>query len=104
MTTYFIVCCTCANAVEAQRIATVLVEERLAACANIFPSICSIYRWEGKVESAEEWLLFIKSAEPHYPRLRDRITELHSYDTPEIIALPIIAGSEKYLSWLRGQL
>src|SRR3954463_15994005 len=60
MTDAFIVCCTCANAVEAKRIAKALVEERLAACANIFPSICSIYRWEGKVESAEEWLLFIK--------------------------------------------
>ena len=104
MTNHFIVCCTCANAVEAQRIATTLVEERLAACANIFPSICSIYRWKGKVESAEEWLLFIKSAEPHFSKLCDRITELHSYDTPEIIALPIIAGSEKYLSWLKAQL
>lgn len=100
----FIVCCTCANAVEAKRIATTLIEERLAACINIFPSICSIYRWEGKVESAEEWLLLIKSAEPYFPRLRDRITELHSYDTPEIIVLPIIAGSEKYLSWLKEQL
>lgn len=100
----FIVCCTCANAVEARRIATTLVEERLAACINILPSICSIYRWKGKVESAEEWLLLIKSAEPYFSKLRDRIAELHSYDTPEIIMLPIVAGSERYLSWLKEQL
>ncbi len=100
----FIVCCTCANAVEARQIAATLVEERLAACVNILPSICSIYRWQEKVESAEEWLLLIKSAEPHFPKLRDRITELHSYDTPEIVALNIAAGSEKYLSWLKAQL
>ena len=103
MTDSVIVLCTCANHEEAARLAHALVEERLAACVNILPPIRSVYRWQGVVESAEEVLLLIKTIEPRFPALRDRILELHSYDVPEIIAVPITGGSEKYLSWLRDQ-
>ena len=99
-----IVLCTCSNAEEAERIAHSAVNECLAACVNILPGIRSIYRWQDAVESAEEILLLIKTTEAGFPKLRDRIVELHSYETPELLALPITAGSDKYLSWLRAQL
>jgi periplasmic divalent cation tolerance protein len=103
MTDAVIVLCTCSSETEANHIAGALVDARLAACVNILPSpIQSIYRWKGKVEEAQEILLLIKTTQERFPALRDRIAELHSYETPEIIALPIWAGSEKYLAWLRG--
>ena len=80
--------------------AEALVESRLAACVNLLGGIQSIYRWEGEVEMAREVLLLIKSTADRWDELRTRITELHSYDTPEIIAVPITAGSEKYLNWI----
>ncbi len=101
---FLIVFCTCPNAEEAERIAHAVVDERLAACVNILPAMRSIYRWQDAVESAEEILLLIKTTEAEFRKLRDRIIELHSYDTPEVIAIPITAGSDKYLSWLRAQL
>ena len=94
---------TCGNEDEALRIARALVDERLAACVNVLPAVRSIYRWLDKVEEAGEVLLIIKSTQARMERLRNRIAELHSYDVPEIIALPIVAGSEKYLAWLREQ-
>ena len=98
-----IVFCTCENAEQGRRIAEALVEARLAACVNILPPLRSVYRWQGKIESAEEVLLLIKTTAGRFPALEDRIQQLHSYDTPEIIAIPIAAGSEKYLDWLREQ-
>ncbi len=95
--------CTCGKKEEAASIARTLVEERLAACVNVMPGIESVYRWRGKVESAEEVLLLVKTTEERFPAVRDRIAELHSYDTPEIIALPVMTGSENYLAWLRDQ-
>ncbi len=83
--------------------AEALVESKLAACVNLLSGIQSVYRWEGKVETAREVLLLIKSTAARFDELRDRITELHSYDTPEVIALPITAGSDKYLDWIRGE-
>lgn len=77
-----------------------LVEERLAACVNIIPKIESIYRWEGKVCHDEELLLICKTDRAHYQRLEDTVRALHSYTTPEIIALPITGGSHAYLQWL----
>lgn len=103
MTDALIVLCTCTNTEEAERIARPLVEQRFAACVNILPAVRSIYRWQDKVESASEVLLIIKSTTAAFPLLRDRITELHSYDVPEIIALPIVDGTDAYLSWLRAQ-
>jgi periplasmic divalent cation tolerance protein len=98
-----IVLCSCADMTAARRIANAVVEERLAACANILPAVESVYRWREKVETATETLLLIKATAASFPALREKILELHSYDTPEIIALPIVAGLEKYLRWLDEQ-
>lgn len=97
---YILVLCTCPEDVVAAKIATTLVEESLAACVNRFPRMVSIYRFEGKVESDTESLLLIKTAERLLDRLTKRILELHPYKVPEVIALPIQGGSERYLEWL----
>ncbi|MEQ8162029.1 MAG: divalent-cation tolerance protein CutA, partial [Smithellaceae bacterium] len=88
---------------EAQKIARHLVEQRVAACVQIAGPIISTYRWQGKVETAEEWLCVIKTRESLYPELEKAIISLHSYETPEIIAVPIIKGSREYLSWLKRE-
>lgn len=85
---------------EASRIATELVERRLAACVNVIPQIESIYRWEGKVERANECLLIIKTHASAFEKLRDAIQELHSYDVPECIMLEVADGSVSYLKWI----
>ncbi len=101
MTDKIVVLVTCGSAVEAGRIARRLVHRRLAACANVVRSaVRSTYRWKGKVETATEHLLVIKSARKLLPALRGEIERLHSYDVPEVIALPIVAGSPAYLKWL----
>lgn len=92
---------TCVDEEQAFLIARALIEERLAACVNVLPSIQSIYRWKGAVESAKEVLLLAKTTEHVFPALRDRIVELHSYEVPEVIAVPVAAGLEAYLSWVR---
>lgn len=93
--------CTCSNADEARRIARDLVASRLAACVNILPLVESIYRWQGEVETAQEALLVIKTVRERFPDVQQRILHLHSYDTPEIIALPVATGLEKYLAWIQ---
>jgi len=85
---------------EALRIARAVVDEKLAACAGIIPSIRSIYRWKGEICDAEERLLIIKSRFELFPTLQQRIKQLHSYEVPEIIGIPIRVGSEDYLNWL----
>jgi len=85
---------------EALNIAKAAVEERLAACANLIPKIRSIYRWEGKVCDEPECYLIIKTRKALFHTLRDRVKDLHSYEVPEIIALPIIEGLEDYLEWI----
>jgi|SRR3984957_15701201 periplasmic divalent cation tolerance protein len=100
MTDKQIILSTAASADEARKIARELVERRLAACVNIIPQIESIYRWQDKVESAQEWLLLIKTNAEQFPAVRDAICELHSYDVPECIALNIEDGSPEYLQWL----
>jgi periplasmic divalent cation tolerance protein len=87
----------------AQRIATALVEAGEAACVSIVPGIRSIYRWEGKACNEGELLLIIKSVAERYEDVRARIRQLHSYQVPEVIALPIAAGDPAYLSWLTSQ-
>lgn len=86
---------------EAEQIAEALVGERLAACVSIAGPVRSIYRWEGVVERSDEHLLLIKTRRAIFEALAERIRELHSYTTPEVIALPIEAGSAAYLAWLR---
>jgi periplasmic divalent cation tolerance protein len=85
---------------EAQRIAQVLVAERLAACVNIAGPVRSIYRWLGKIEHAGEYMLVIKTAKRHFSKLERKVRELHSYKVPEIIAVALVEGSKPYLAWL----
>jgi len=105
MTDKLVVLVTCRSAKEAERIARSLVAARLAACGNILRSpVRSIYRWKEKIESAREVLLVIKTSRRRFPALQAAIKRLHSYEVPEIIALPIAAGSRAYLSWLAESL
>ena len=91
---------TTATVEDARRIAQGLVERRLAACVQIVGPIESIYRWEGKVEKATEFQCWIKTREELFGRVEQTIRELHSYDVPEILAAPVVQGSEAYLDWL----
>jgi periplasmic divalent cation tolerance protein len=95
-----IVLTTAGSQDEARKIANALVERRLAACVNIVQQIESIYRWQGKVETATEWLLVIKTQARAFERVRDAIKELHSYDLPECVMLEVEAGSSEYLNWI----
>lgn len=100
-----IVFVTCANRREAAKIARAIVEARLAACANILPGrLHSIYRWKGRVESARETMMILKTSRRRFDALRRKIVRLHSYNTPEIIALPITIGARKYLAWIEDSL
>ncbi|MEW6738394.1 MAG: divalent-cation tolerance protein CutA [Nitrospirota bacterium] len=92
---------TAPNEDEAARIAKAIVEERLAGCANIVKGIRSIYSWQGKIEDDAEVLMIVKTQRHLFEPLKRRVKELHSYTVPEIIALPIIEGSEDYLNWLK---
>ena len=89
---------------DAERMAKAIVERRLAGCVQILGPIRSTYWWKGKLETTEEWLLLMKSSKDLYERLEGAIKELHPYEVPEIIAMPIVAGSEDYLGWLRGEI
>jgi periplasmic divalent cation tolerance protein len=100
MTDKILVLTTASSKDEARKIARALVERLLAACVNIVPQVGSIYRWEGEVEEAEEWLLIVKTTRGAFERVRDAISELHSYDVPECISISIESGSPKYLNWL----
>jgi len=95
-----IVLTTAGSQEEARKIARALVERKLAACVNIGPQVESIYRWQGKVESAAEWLLIIKTRAEVFERVRDSIRELHSYELPECVMLEVSGGSEDYLTWI----
>lgn len=92
---------TAPNEDEAAKIAKTLVEQRLAACVNIVRGIRSIYTWQGKIEDDAEVLMIAKTQRHLFESLKTRVKELHSYTVPEIIALPIIDGSEDYLNWLK---
>lgn len=87
----------------ADRLATALVEARLAACANLVPGVTSIYRWEGAVERAKEVLLVLKTTRQRLPALLERAAELHPYDVPEVLALPVEAGHVPYLRWVADE-
>ena len=100
MTDKRIVLSTAGSAEEARKIANHLVENQLAACVNIVPNIQSIYRWQGKVDSSQEWLLLIKTTAKKTDDVREAIRELHSYDLPECIAIAIEDGSAEYLQWI----
>ena len=101
---FILVLSTASSKEEAERIATGLVEGQLAACVNILPGLTSVYRWKDAIEHADEVLLLIKSTKRVFPELEQAIREAHSYDVPEVLAIPIEAGSDGYLSWLAGGL
>lgn len=104
MTGFLQVMTTTANREDAEKIARALVERRLAGCVQLVGPIHSTYWWDGAVETAEEYLCLVKSSHEAYPALEAAIQELHSYDVPEILALPVAAGSAAYLTWLQSEL
>jgi periplasmic divalent cation tolerance protein len=104
MTDKIVVLNTCSSKEEAERLARLLVDGRLAACVSIVPGVRSVYRWQGKVESAEECLLLIKSSRPLFEQLRDALQKAHTYEVPEVLALPVVAGAAPYLDWLQSNL
>lgn len=91
---------TVASPEDAERVARALVEERLAACVNVVPGLVSYYRWKGRVERDDELLLVIKTARPRVEAMRARLVELHPYEVPELIVLPVQGGHPPYLAWL----
>ena len=99
-----IVLTTAGSQEEAHKIAQSLVEKQLAACVNIVPHIESVYRWQGKVETANEWLLVIKTLNTNFSQVCDLIKKLHSYELPECIKLEISGGSQEYLQWIKENL
>jgi periplasmic divalent cation tolerance protein len=104
MTEAFVVFSTFATEEDAARAARVLVEERLIACANILPGARSIYRWEGKVADAREVVVLMKTRKQDWAALMSRLHDLHTYDTPECVAVRIAAGAPKYMAWLDAAL
>ena len=95
-----VVLMTAPSSAEAERIAEVLVSQQLAACVQILPGLQSIYVWQGKVQRESEVMVLAKTTQNNFAKLEREIHAIHSYETPEIVALPIVAGSEPYLSWL----
>lgn len=97
---HVIVFVTASSSEEAARIGRTLVDEQLAACVNLIPSVASTYRWRGQVEDAAEALLIVKTRQDLVERLTRRVQALHSYTVPEVIALPVVGGNPEYLRWI----
>lgn len=104
MTDKIVVLTTCDSERQATQLARALVDQRVAACVNILPGARSIYRWKDEIEDAAEWLLVIKSRRDLFPALRAAVEKLHTYEIPELIAMPLVEGSEPYLAWLDREL
>ena len=104
MTDGIVVLSACATAEEAERIARVLLEKRLAACVNVLPGARSLYHWRGAIEESAEWLLVIKSRGELFAELRGEIERLHSYEVPEVLALTVVDGAPAYLDWMGHEL
>lgn len=100
MSEYALVLSTCPNGDVSQRLAQTLVEEKLAACVNVVPGLRSFYVWQGRAESSDEQLLIIKTRVHVYPQLEKRLQELHPYELPEILMIPVNAGLPPYLAWI----
>ncbi len=103
MSTYGIVLCTCPDSGAADSLARHLVESRLAACVNQVRGVRSVYEWQGNIETSDEILLVIKTRRDLYPKLETTLRALHPYELPEIIMVPIEAGSSDYLGWISEQ-
>lgn len=104
MTDKIVILSACDSEEQAARLARQLVELRLAACVNIVPGARSVYRWKGAIEDASEWLLVIKSRRDLFSSIRSEIAKTHSYEVPELLALPVVEGSVSYLEWMDREL
>jgi len=104
MTEYIQIFTTIERREDAEKIATILTEKRLASCVQIIGPLLSIYWWKGNIEKTEEWLCIIKSKKNLYHELEKTILEIHPYQVPEILALPVFTGSKDYLKWLNDEL
>jgi periplasmic divalent cation tolerance protein len=104
MTDKIVVLSTCATGEEAEKLARLLVEQRLAACVNVIPGIRSYYRWKGAVEADGECLLIMKSSRDLFGSLTAALEKAHSYEVPEALAIPIVDGAANYLNWLGANL
>ena len=104
MTDKIVVFSTCASPEDGERLARALVDGRLAACVSVAPGARSFYRWKGAIESADECLLIIKTTRERFDALRAAFENLHPYEVPELIALPVVEGAQNYLSWLEASL
>ncbi len=104
MTDKIVILSACDSQEQAARLARHLVEMRLAACVNIVAGVRSVYRWKGAIEDATEWLLVIKSRRDLFSAIRTEIAKMHSYEVPELLALPVVEGSDGYLAWMDREL
>jgi periplasmic divalent cation tolerance protein len=100
MTDKIVVFNTCGSAEEAERLARHIVDEHLAACVNVLSPVRSFYRWKGAVEDSAEWLLIVKTTRDKFDTLRAALESAHTYEVPEVIAVPIVDGSPNYLAWI----
>lgn len=103
ITMYIIVLITCTGKEDSERIAGILLKERLAACANIISSIESFFWWTGKIRRADESLIIAKTKKSSLRQLIRRVKQIHQYENPEIVALPIIGGSKEYMKWIEDE-
>jgi periplasmic divalent cation tolerance protein len=97
---YLVILNTCPDKESATKVANSLIERQLAACVNILPGLTSVYPWKGQIETGEEVLLIIKSTRSAYEAVETAIRETHPYELPEVVAVPIVAGLQAYLSWI----
>jgi periplasmic divalent cation tolerance protein len=104
MTDKIVVFTTCGSEEEAHKLAATLIEKRMAACVNITSPVTSVYRWKGAIEKAQEWQLVIKTRRDKFEALRIVLEAAHSYELPEVLAVPVVAGSPTYLAWLESEL
>lgn len=103
MTDKIVALSTCESYADAERIATHLVDRQVAACVNIVAGVTSIYRWQGKIERAGEWMLVIKTRAGLLENLKAELRSVHPYEVPELVAMNIVDGLESYLEWIDGQ-
>jgi len=101
---YLIILNTCPDKESAERIAKTLVEKRLAACVNIIPGLTSVYHWQDQIESSEECLLVIKSIQNAYKAVEQAILDIHPYELPEVIAVPLSTGFAPYIAWISSNI
>ena len=99
---YLLILNTCPDKETAVRVANTLVDKGLAACVNILPGVTSVYHWQGKIESDEEHILLIKSTQNAYVAVESAIREIHPYELPEVIAVPVTEGLSEYLAWIEA--